>query len=198
LIWYLVILRGYLPIVVLFFLVSVSNNLALNFDISIPLFIIFRSGTLLANLFLSRLLLGRIYSWRKIFAVFLVTVGVILFTMASSQDAPTWNSEANRPLWISALPIPPFAVGIGLLTGALLTSAYLGIRQEYLYSTYGKHPKEAMFFIHALSLPGFLLLFSDIWQTCIRFNESPPLDVLDLGVPIPSLWAQLISICLLQ
>ncbi|VDM28812.1 unnamed protein product [Toxocara canis] len=197
-IWYLVILRGYLPIVVLFFLVSVSNNLALNFDISIPLFIIFRSGTLLANLFLSRLLLGRIYSWRKIFAVFLVTVGVILFTMASSQDAPTWNSEANRPLWISALPIPPFAVGIGLLTGALLTSAYLGIRQEYLYSTYGKHPKEAMFFIHALSLPGFLLLFSDIWQTCIRFNESPPLDVLDLGVPIPSLWAQLISICLLQ
>uniref|UniRef100_A0A9J2PGF7 Sugar phosphate transporter domain-containing protein n=1 Tax=Ascaris lumbricoides TaxID=6252 RepID=A0A9J2PGF7_ASCLU len=260
------LMRGYLPIVVLFFLVSVSNNLALNFDISVPLFIIFRSGTLLANLLLGRLLLGRIYSWRKIFAVIFVTgtllanlllgrlllgriyswrkifavifvtVGVVLFTMASSQEASIRNNEANRPQWASRLPIPPFAIGIGLLTCALFTSAYLGICQENLYRTYGKHPKEAMFFIvsiglltcalftsaylgicqenlyrtygkhpneamffiHALSLPGFLFLYGDIWQTCIRFSESPPLHIIGFALPIPSLWAQLASICVLQ
>uniref|UniRef100_A0A915BKU8 UDP-xylose and UDP-N-acetylglucosamine transporter n=1 Tax=Parascaris univalens TaxID=6257 RepID=A0A915BKU8_PARUN len=171
------LMRGYLPIVVLFFLVSVSNNLALNFDISVPLFIVFRSGTLLANLLLGRLLLGRIYSWRKIFAVIFVTVGVVLFTMASSQEASSRDNAANRPQWVSRLPIPPFAIGIGLLTCALFTSAYLGICQENLYRTYGKHPDEAMFFIHALSLPGFLFLYDDIWQTCIRFSESPPLHM---------------------
>uniref|UniRef100_A0A915BM15 UDP-xylose and UDP-N-acetylglucosamine transporter n=2 Tax=Parascaris univalens TaxID=6257 RepID=A0A915BM15_PARUN len=192
------LMRGYLPIVVLFFLVSVSNNLALNFDISVPLFIVFRSGTLLANLLLGRLLLGRIYSWRKIFAVIFVTVGVVLFTMASSQEASSRDNAANRPQWVSRLPIPPFAIGIGLLTCALFTSAYLGICQENLYRTYGKHPDEAMFFIHALSLPGFLFLYDDIWQTCIRFSESPPLHVIDFALPIPSLWAQLASICVLQ
>lgn len=68
-------------------------------------------GTLLANLLLGRLLLGRIYSWRKIFAVIFVTVGVVLFTMASSQEASIRNNEANRPQWASRLPIPPFAIG---------------------------------------------------------------------------------------
>lgn len=34
-----------------------------------------------------------------------------------------------------------------MLTTALLASAYLGICQETMYKTYGKHTKEAMFVI---------------------------------------------------
>lgn len=38
------------------------------------------------------------------------------------------------------------AVGVALLTTALLLSARLGIFQETLYSTYGKHSQQALFF----------------------------------------------------
>ena len=37
-------------------------------------------------------------------------------------------------------------VGISLLTFALFMSARMGIMQEVLYSKYGKHPREALFF----------------------------------------------------
>ena len=38
---------------------------------------------------------------------------------------------------------------------------------QVVYSKHGKHPKEALFYTHALPLPGFLLLGPDIlkhWQ----------------------------------
>ena len=67
--------------------------------------------------------------------------------------------------------------GIGLLIFAMLLSARMGIyqvlifsnkqdhhctAQEVLYSRHGKHAKEALFYTHALPLPGFLLLGHDI------------------------------------
>ena len=42
-----------------FFLVSVTNNYALNFNIPMPLHMIFRAGSLLANMILGVILLGR-------------------------------------------------------------------------------------------------------------------------------------------
>jgi UDP-xylose/UDP-N-acetylglucosamine transporter B4 len=33
-------------------------------------------------------------------------------------------------------------------------SARMGIYQEVIYGKYGKHPKEALFYTHALPLPG--------------------------------------------
>lgn len=38
-------------------------------------------------------------------------------------------------------------LGIGLLTFALFLSARMGIFQECLYSQYGKHPREALYYI---------------------------------------------------
>jgi len=37
-------------------------------------------------------------------------------------------------------------VGIALLTFALFMSARMGIYQETVYSKYGKHPSEALFY----------------------------------------------------
>ena len=70
-------------------------------------------------------------------------------------------------------------IGIGLLVFAMLLSARMGVyqvlcrfvlcllfihdpHQEVLYSRHGKHAKEALFYTHALPLPGFLLLGRDI------------------------------------
>ena len=52
--------------------------------------------------------------------------------------------------------------GVFLLTFALILSTRMGIYQEDLFTTYGKHPKEALFYTHALPLPFFLLLAPDI------------------------------------
>ncbi|MCP9265561.1 GDP-D-mannose dehydratase [Dirofilaria immitis] len=97
------LLRGYMRIVLTFFVVNVSNNLALRYDVSIPLFIIFRSvilmadtvdffraieynclghGTLLANVLLGYCLRNRICSWEKLLSIMFVSVGIILFTLA--------------------------------------------------------------------------------------------------------------------
>merc|ERR1719481_2473265 len=59
----------------------------------------------------------------------------------------------------------------------------MGIYQEVIYAKYGKHPKEALFYTHALPLPGFLLLAPDIWSHFNLALASPPFTLLGLEVP---------------
>ncbi len=40
-------------------------------------------------------------------------------------------------------------------------SARMGIYQEVIYGKYGKHPKEALFYTHALPLPGISTRYPD-------------------------------------
>ena len=55
--------------VIMYFAVSVVNNWALNFDIPMPLHMIFRAGSLIANMIMGMLILGRRYSTVKYLAV---------------------------------------------------------------------------------------------------------------------------------
>ncbi|CAG2179096.1 unnamed protein product, partial [Oppiella nova] len=146
-------LKKYISLVIFFFLVNVSNNYALNFNISVPLHIIFRSGSLMANMLLGILILKRQYSTTKYTSVAFITVGIIMATLASSQ--PSAQPKLNKPIDVHnsshRLPVREYSVydytiGISLLTFALLMSARLGIFQEVLFTTYGKHPKEAVFY----------------------------------------------------
>jgi solute carrier family 35 (UDP-xylose/UDP-N-acetylglucosamine transporter), member B4 len=52
-----------------------------------------------------------------------------------------------------------------------------------LYSRHGKHPKEALFYTHLMPLPGFLLLYSDIYSHWLRAFESPVISVMGLEAP---------------
>jgi len=183
-------IREYGVLVVLFFLVNVSNNLAFAFKISMPLHIIFRSGGLIANLILAMIVLGRRYAPSKYISVLLITAGTIMCTLVSAGDvhdstATAAENEQALTTWLG---------GITLLTGALFLSARMGIYQECLYAKHGKHPREALFFIHMLSLPGFLadIVFQGtMLNTAQEFNASPPLPLL-AGVPllatVPCLW----------
>ena len=125
-------------------------------------------------------------------------------------------------------------IGIGLLVFAMLLSARMGVYQvlclfvlcllfihdsyqEVLYSRHGKHAKEALFYTHALPLPGFLLLGRDIvrsqtvwldvelglimvslikhvnqrhWNICLA---STPISVLPFLPPIPTMLLQLVG-----
>ncbi|KAL3985602.1 UAA transporter family protein [Acanthocheilonema viteae] len=186
-------IRGYLPTVITFFFVNVINNQALNFHVPVPLHIIFRSGSLLASLILTKLLQGKQYSLRKYVAVLSITVGIIICTTATahlektSRRKTVVDAEKHYREWL---------IGIVMLTIALLASAYLGICQETMYKTYGKHTEEAMFIIHCTSLPFFAFMGEDIYKSAVAFSLSYPIDI--LGYRVPHMWAYLVATCLLQ
>ncbi|VDN59330.1 unnamed protein product [Dracunculus medinensis] len=185
---------SYLLIIFISFLVSISNNLSLNFNISIPVLIIFRSGSLIAQLIMGRYLRNNFYSQRQIVSVLLLTVGIIIFTLADIKEHRKISIVRTSIFLLpSSLIASP---GIALLTFGLFASAYLGICQENLYHKYGKHHEELMLFVHLLSLPAFIFFYEDIMNGISRLNYSLPLHMFEF--PVPRLWISLVALCISQ
>lgn len=189
-------LRAYATIVLLFFVVNVANNESIAFEVPFPLFIIFRSGTLFANVILTAVLQRRTYSPMKIASVAAVTIGIACFVWNS--ETPQIHSQSQASSWMSLLPLPKVATGVILMTMCLFLSAYMGLLQEELYRDYGKHPEEMMFYVHFVSLPLFALVLRPIWTTAVDFSHSQPLSIFGISTAIPSLWAKMSVTCLLQ
>lgn len=170
---------AWITLVVMFFLVSVSNNYALNFNIPMPLHMIFRAGSLIANMLMGIALLGKRYSATKYASVLMITAGIVTCTVMSAKGGGKADSgEEGDMLWL--------AVGIFLLTFALFLSARMGIYQEVIYGKYGKHPKEALFYSHALPLPGFLLLSADIAHHWSVAMASAPVTLPGTSLAVPA------------
>ncbi|KAL3114945.1 hypothetical protein niasHT_011381 [Heterodera trifolii] len=189
-------IRGYLPVVITFFIVNVINNQALNFHVPVPLHIIFRSGSLLTSLLMNRLLLGREYPLKKYLSVLAITLGIILCTLATSNLEK--KIESVLSLEEAEKHYREWAVGVLMLSAALLISSYLAICQERMYSKYGRHPREAMFYTHAVSLPFFALMGGDILRSVRRFSSAPSALFLGFSLPISALWLRLLASCVLQ
>ncbi|CAG0879692.1 unnamed protein product [Darwinula stevensoni] len=75
----------YLAMVTMFFVANVANNYALRFNLSVPLFLIFRSGSLLTNMILGIIIRKRRYTVNKYISVAMVTGGVFMCTFASGH-----------------------------------------------------------------------------------------------------------------
>ncbi|XP_074429285.1 nucleotide sugar transporter SLC35B4 isoform X2 [Larus michahellis] len=162
-------IRYYFIMVAMFFTVSVVNNYALNLNIAMPLHMIFRSGSLIASMALGIIILKKRYSVYKYTSIALVSLGIFTCTFMSAKQVASDSSlnEDDGPqvfLW--------WLLGIAALTFALLMSARMGIFQEMLYKQFGKHSKEALFYNHALPLPGFLLLAPNIYHHAVLFSQT--------------------------
>nr|DBA31413.1 TPA: hypothetical protein GDO54_007269 [Pyxicephalus adspersus] len=177
-------LRYYAIMVAMFFTVSVVNNYALNLNISMPLHMIFRSGSLIANMILGVMILQKRYSFSKYLSIALVSLGIFICTLMSAKQVAFYFVL----LYIFLV----YLTGIAALTFALLVSARMGIFQETLYKEYGKHSKEALFYNHALPLPGFLLLAPDIYNHAVLFTQSEPFQLPLLGTQLPIMWFYLL------
>ncbi|XP_075781731.1 nucleotide sugar transporter SLC35B4 [Pelodiscus sinensis] len=182
-------IRYYLIMVAMFFTVSVVNNYALNLNIAMPLHMIFRSGSLIASMVLGIIILKKRYSVSKYTSIALVSVGIFVCTFMSAKQVASQSSSGEEDglhvfLW--------WLLGIAALTFALLMSARMGIFQETLYKQFGKHSKEALFYNHALPLPGFLLLAPDIYAHAVLFSQSEPFQVPGIGLTLPVMWFYLI------
>ncbi|CAH0562461.1 unnamed protein product [Brassicogethes aeneus] len=193
-------LKEYLILVTMFFVTSVVNNWAFNFNIPVPLHMIFRAGSLIANLIMGKFILKKKYPFGKYLSVGMITIGIIVCTYYSSQNSSakkcidcdmtvnTNNTQApedpNYFFW--------WAIGIALLTFALLLSARMGIYQESLYTRRGKHPSEALYYTHLYSLPGFLLYSSSIMEHIAVANGSEPFEIPILKFALPLIWVYLV------
>uniref|UniRef100_A0A914C289 UDP-xylose and UDP-N-acetylglucosamine transporter n=1 Tax=Acrobeloides nanus TaxID=290746 RepID=A0A914C289_9BILA len=189
-------IRGYIPVVIVFTFVNFINNQALNFHVPVPLHIIFRSGSLLTSLLMNRLVLGRKYSTKKYLSVLAVTVGIVVCTLVNATNEK--KSDTTMSLEEAEKHYKEWTIGIIMLTVALIASSYLAILQEKMYSTYGKHPREAMFYIHALGLPFFTFWGTDIYRSLNEFSNSPAYEVLGISLGIPGLWLKLLGACAMQ
>uniref|UniRef100_T1J857 NADH dehydrogenase [ubiquinone] 1 alpha subcomplex assembly factor 3 n=1 Tax=Strigamia maritima TaxID=126957 RepID=T1J857_STRMM len=187
----LFIAEHYAVLVTMFFVVSVINNYALAFNIAMPLHMIFRAGSLIANLILGIIILKRRYVLSKYISVIMITCGIVICTIASGKSIQKITEATAKEGGV--FHYLTWGIGIFLLTLALFMSARMGIFQETLYAKYGKHPKEALFFSHALPLPGFLLLYSDIWKHALLFNQSQPIALPFLDLSVPIMWLYLLG-----
>merc|ERR1719309_1314982 len=148
----------------------------------------------MANMMMGILLLGKRYTPLKYLSVLMITAGIIISTYSSATgkiktkettENEEESTEVEDQFWL--------VVGISLLTFALFMSARMGIYQEVTYSKYGKHPKEALFYTHALPLPGFLLLAPDIIKHWNIMMESSPIAIPLTNYQAPSMLLYLLG-----
>ncbi|RZC40589.1 UDP-xylose and UDP-N-acetylglucosamine transporter [Asbolus verrucosus] len=182
--------KTYLILVVLFFLTSVINNWAFNFNIPVPLHMIFRSGSLIANMIMGILILKKKYTLKKYISVAMITLGIIICTLMSSGNKNKACTDCDLQVEKQTAEDHFFwwIIGIALLSGALLLSARMGIYQESIYKHYGKHPQEALYYTHLYSMPGFLFYSQSIWEHMKIATESEPYEIPMVHLVIPILW----------
>ncbi|EEB20261.1 UDP-galactose transporter, putative [Pediculus humanus corporis] len=169
--------KNYFFLTVMFFVVNLLNNYAFDFNVPVPLHIIVRSGSLLANMTLGVYIVKKKYPFSKYLSVLLITIGIVVCTIVSGKDVKSTNTRGKPTtshedfFW--------WTIGLMVLCVALFLSAALGIFQESLYKKYGKHSKEVLFYTHLLPLPLFLFISPNIYSHAIIAYESEPYLVLN-------------------
>ncbi|KAG5674690.1 hypothetical protein PVAND_004642 [Polypedilum vanderplanki] len=179
-------MKDYVLLVVMFFVSSVLNNYALNFNISVPLLMIFRSGSLMANMVLGIIILNKSYDMWKYLSVILITIGIFICTIASGSDIKKSQNENESSSFFWWL------FGVFLLSLALFISARMGLYQEVMYKKRGKHANEALFYTHLLPLPIFLLMGKNIYNHFEIALQSKLTEIPIIGISIHSQIAFLI------
>ncbi|CAD5218373.1 unnamed protein product [Bursaphelenchus okinawaensis] len=91
-----------------------------------------------------------------------------------------------------------FYFGIVLMTLCLFLSSYMGIFQEDLFKTYGRHSDEVMWGMNAITLPMYIMYHESISNAFMDYCNSNSLAVLGIKLPITELWAVLLGILVLQ
>ena len=209
----------YLVQVALFYLVSLLNNIAFGYKIPMPVHIIFRSGGLIVSMVLGYLLSGKryasfhfpailllklrvnSYTLVQVASVIIVTAGVAITTISASKPASKASvaQESDAPIQFTAT----YAIGIAILSVALIFAGLLGLVQDWTYAKYGRPstesvrppkttngaaashqaPKkpdepswqESLFYLHFLALPMFLTVHEDLTAQFHALHAGPRL-----------------------
>ncbi|KAA6410078.1 MAG: udp-n-acetylglucosamine transporter yea4 [Lasallia pustulata] len=180
-------LTRWIPNIVLFWVVNVLNNLAFRYRISVPIHIILRSGGSVTTMLVG-FCWGNRYSRVRVISVALLTVGI---TLAAYSDAQS-KGKTNPSLSDSPNSTASFVTGLLILLIAQILSAVMGLYTQKIYSQYGSHWLENLFYIHSLSLPLFLIClpFLPFLRLQVARLASSPSIFIFPSTPLPKayLW----------
>ncbi|XP_003493394.1 UDP-xylose and UDP-N-acetylglucosamine transporter [Bombus vosnesenskii] len=192
-------IKDYFILVTMFFVANVCNNYAFDFNIPMPLHMIFRAGSLIANMIMGIIILKKRYVFSKYLSVFMITLGIAICTIVSGKEIKSLQAKN-----VEQVPTTPWddlfwwILGISLLTIALFVSARMGIYQEVLHKKYGKNPREALYYTHLLPLPFFLTLAPNIWDHFMYALASDPIKISIINLQMPKLILYLMGNVLTQ
>ncbi|XP_045447897.1 UDP-xylose and UDP-N-acetylglucosamine transporter [Melitaea cinxia] len=184
-------LKQYLLLVGFFWTSSVTNNYAFNFNISMPLHMIFRAGSLMANMAMGVWILKKKYPSLKYLAIFMISAGICICTIQSSGDVKgqrETHADATEEEKLKFIDWLWWCLGIAILTFALFVSARMGIFQESLYSKHGKHPWEALFYTHLIPLVFWIPTAPNLFNHIQIALDTPYMDFLGFSLPRQILW----------
>ncbi|KAI5817146.1 UAA transporter family-domain-containing protein [Pyronema omphalodes] len=165
-------LRRWAVQIALFWLVSIMNNQAFAYNISVPVHIILRSGGSMTTLLVGWCW-GKRYSRVQVISVVILTVGCILSALADGEGMGKTEASMSR-----------FITGLVILFVAQLLSAIMGLYIEATYTKYGNNYREGLFYTHALGLPLFLIFSSSIKEQYLKLSSTPPLSPLPFLPPL--------------
>uniref|UniRef100_A0A060TG58 ARAD1D28072p n=1 Tax=Blastobotrys adeninivorans TaxID=409370 RepID=A0A060TG58_BLAAD len=176
--------------VVLFFLVSIINNQVWMYDISIPAYIIFRSGGAITTMAVGYLVAGKRYKRGQVVSVLILTVGIGLASMTNSNTkSKSDDSDEKSGLKGSR------QVGMAMLFGSALLSSFQGLYAENTYRQYGgSNWKESLFYTHFLSLILFIPMGREIYGQFRMVLASEPMTIASVKVPRHILYLGLNSV----
>jgi len=183
-------IRQYILAVILFYGSSITGNMALGCHISMPIQMLFKSGSVLASLTLGVLLLKRSYPLSKYISVAMISIGIAMCLLISTDNKNSDgkdNGDFLTWLW-----------GIFLLISSLFMGARLGVAQEQISQQYGRHPEELLFYSNVLALPGFLLFYQKISTQISMFAQGDTILLPYISIDVPLVWLYLIANILTQ
>ncbi|KAF8467706.1 UAA transporter family-domain-containing protein [Kalaharituber pfeilii] len=163
--------------IVLFFSVSVLNNYAFGFNISVPVHIILRSGGSMTTMLIG-CLFGKRYSRLQVFSVLILSIGIVISALGDAKSKNGTESSGTQ-----------FVAGLSILFIAQVLSAFMGLYVEATYAKYGSNWREGLFYTHALALFLFLPFSKGISSQFNALLNSPPLPIKEwasyASLPLP-------------
>ncbi|KAL1741834.1 UAA transporter [Schizophyllum fasciatum] len=167
--------------VVLHFLISMLNNAAFAYRIPMAVHIIFRSAGLVITMILGYLIAGKRYSLTQVISVLVVTIGVALTTLSAAPSRSATATSSGADTWT-------YLTGIAILFAALVFSGCLGLIQDYAFRNVPAADEkgasaplpvwqESMFYLHALGLPLFYLIWDDLATQTASLTHGPRISL---------------------
>ncbi|CAK7895172.1 UDP-N-acetylglucosamine transporter Yea4p [[Candida] anglica] len=154
-------LRKWVVLVVMYFSISLLNNWVLRFNVSIPMYIVFRSSGTVVTMIVGYLFGGRVYSLQQVVACIIISLGAICNTLPNDMSKFWDRSTKNDP---SHSIDTDFLIGIALLLATSVLSAFMGLYSENVHRRFGNQWRESLFYSHFLGLP----LFGVVWPSLRR------------------------------
>lgn len=100
----------------------------------------------MVGMVLGMLIMKKRYSAPQIFAVTIVTIGVIYATTSAKTNNSSKTSPSNTAGGAEGVSTGDYAMGVLMLTIALVISSLLGLLQEATYKKYGAEWREGLFY----------------------------------------------------